>query len=83
MGRLASCFARTTIKNHTHTNHSCTIRGTGEGRGNQKTHNLHCGLGFIYLYVCGNLSHDTGNKMLTFNIADIYAISQIPTVEND
>lgn len=30
-----------------------------------------CGLCFIYLYIWGNLSHDTENKMLTFNIEGI------------
>lgn len=64
---LASCLARTTIEYHTH-KPTCIYYLKKKKRRNLK-HS--CELFFIYLYIWGNLSHDTENKMLTFNIADI------------
>lgn len=44
----------------------------------KKVHQENCGLRFIYLNIWDNLSHwshDTEDKMLTFNIAGICAFS--------
>lgn len=65
---LASCFARTITKYHTH-KPTC-IYYTEKNKTKQNLQQ-NCGLCFIYSYIWGNLSHDIENKMLTFNIADI------------